>query len=516
MAGITLTMNQIRLVIRLLGEGLSQRKIAKQLGISRNTIRSYKQTLDRLGLSPQQAYALEEASLSALLFQQDHAPVTSERSRLLEEQLPALSKDLIHRHVTRQLLWEEYRQSHPDGYGYTQFCQRLNHYIERQDVTMVLFHQPGDVLEIDFAGDKLHYIDANTGEVVRCEVFLATLAYSKHTYVEALPNQSLGEFIPALANALRYFGGVPASIKCDNMRTAVKRSNRYEPTFTDALTQLSLHYGTTLTAARVRKPRDKPSVEGSVNAVYKQIYARLRNEQVFSVSELNAAIRTHLDRFAQRPFKGRNYSRQELFEQEEKSLLSPLPMEHFSLKQVVQAKVQINYHVTLGQDMHLYSVPYRYARKQTRIVYDQHQVEIYCGHERIAIHQRNRTRHTYTTLREHMPPNHQAIHDLRGMTPDDFLVRARVIGPATEQVISRILSSRSFVEQTHNSCLGLLRLAKRYGQQNLEEACTEAVLLPKAGYRIVKGILDRGPIKRPAQDFKTPEHANIRGAQSYH
>lgn len=256
---------------------------------------------------------------------------------------------------------------------------------------------------------------------------------------------------------------------------------------------MSLHYGTTLTTDRVRKPRDKPSVEGSVNAVYKQIYARLRNEQVFSVSELNAAIRTHLDRFAQRPFKGRNYSRQELFEQEEKSLLSPLPMEHFSLKQVVQAKVQINYHVTLGQDMNLYNVPYRYARKQTRIVYDQHQVEIYCGHERIAIHQRNRTRHTYTTLREHMPPNHQAIHDLRGMTPDDFLVRARVIGPATEQVISRILSSRSFVEQTHNSCLGLLRLAKRYGQQNLEAACTEAVLLPKAGYRMskVSWIADR-------------------------
>lgn len=515
MAGITLTMNQIRLVIRLLGEGLSQRKIATRLGISRNTVRSYNQTLERLGLGPKEAYALEEDSLAALLFQHDQVPMRSERSRLLEEELPTLAKELSRPHVTRQLLWEEYRQRHADGYGYTQFCQRLNHYIDCQDVTAVFAHQPGDVLEIDFAGDKLHYIDENTGEVVRCEVFMATLAYSKHTYVEALPNQSLGEFIPALANALRFFGGVPATIKCDNMRTAVKRSNRYEPAFTDALTQLSLHYGTTLTAARVGKPRDKPSVEGSVNAVYKQIYARLRNEQKFSVKELNAAIRIHLNHFAQRPFKGRNYSRQELFDQEERALLHPLPMDRFSLKHVVQAKVQINYHVTLGQDMHLYSVPYRYARKQTRIVYDQQQVEIYCGHERIAIHQRNRTRHTYTTLREHMPPNHQAIHDMRGMTADDFLARARVIGPATEQVIGRLLSSRSFVEQTHNSCLGLLRLAKRYGQQNLEAACGEALLLPKAGYRIVRDILDRGPIKRPVEEFKTPEHANIRGAQSY-
>lgn len=515
MAGNTLKMDQIRLLCRLLGEGLSQRKIASRLGVSRNTISSYVRSLDQQGLTPMQAYSMAQDDLMAVLFPREDLPEVSHKARQLDELLPDLARELGRKHVTRQLLWEEYREKYPDGLGYTTFCQRLNNHVQLQGLSAVFTHRPGEVMEIDFAGDKLHYIDVSTGEVVACDVFIATMAFSKYTYVEAVEGQRNRDLIHALANALTFMGGVPDTIRCDNMRAAVKRTDRYQPTFSDTLDQLSLHYNTHMVAARVGKPRDKPHVESSVHTAYTRIYARLRNESFFSLQELNAAIRSLLAELLDRPFKGRRESRSDLFRQEAEKL-RPLPAERFLLRSVVEAKVQRNYHVTLGQDMHLYSVPYIHARKQVRIVYDDRIVEVYLGQERIAVHMRSRARHTYTTLAEHMPPNHKAVMESRGMTPEDFTSRARVVGTNTERLMSRILSSRAFVEQTHNSCLGLLRLARRYGHPAMEQACSLAIEIPSAGYGTVRDILNRGPVDRPTEEFRIPDHDNIRGPSAYH
>lgn len=518
----SLRMHQIRRIFELKRDGQSVHNMKRITGLARNTIKGYLKKLDSSGLSAGQALDLHDDSLAAIVYAEDVELLPAGRTKDkryagFELRIAYFLAELRKRGVTRQLLWEEYLKEDPEGYSYSQFCEHLSTYSERDKAVMQFNHRPGEQLQIDFAGGKLGYLDRLTGEWIACEVLVCTLPYSHYIYAEALQSQKQEDFINGLVHALEFIGGVPQSIKCDNMRTAVNRSNRYEPQFTEAMEYMAAHYGTTCLTARVRKPRDKGSVEKAVDLSYKRIYAPLRHQTFYSLEELNTAVRKQLDILNNRAFKVREGSRRKIFMEEERSTLKELPSSRYQIKYVTGSKVQRNYHVIVGQDRHQYSVPYTLIGKRLKIIYTTDTVEIYDSLRRVAVHKRSYRKNGYTTLIEHRPPAHRYVAEQRAWSHEDFLRQASYIGQSTQRVIKRMLESNTFYEQTYNSCLGVLRLAKAYGNTRLEAACERAEDAPKINYGIISNILKNHLDQLPVNyhSSATPDHEQIRGPLSY-
>lgn len=517
----SLRMHQIRRIIEFHQQGCSIRQIEKLSGISRNTIREYLRRILVSSRSLEEILELDDESLQVIVYVEPIEKSRSGRSAddrydSIESQMVYYTSELRRRGVTRQLLWKEYRTDHPDGYSYSQFCEHLSRYLKRDQAVMHFVHRPGEQLQVDFAGDKLGYVDRNTGEWIACEVLVCVMPYSNYVYVEALRSQKQEEFIKGLSNALRYLGGVPPSIKCDNMRTAVVRADRYEPSFTEAMEYMAAHYSTTILTARVRKPRDKSSVEKAVDLAYKHIYAPLRDQVFHSPEQLNAAIRGQLEEFNSKPFKVKAGTRKQWFEEQEKARLKELPSAPYLIRKVAQSKVQRNYHVIVGEDRHQYSVPYTLIGRRLKIIYTTDTVEIYDNLQRVALHKRSYKKNSYTTLAEHMPPNHRHVTEQRGWDDEYFLREASYRGQAVQDVIKKILESKVFYQQAYNSCLGILRLSKQYGSQRLEAACKRALTAPVVNYGMIANILKRH-LDQSHLDLQqtTPSHEQIRGPQTY-
>jgi transposase len=516
MAAKPLQMHQIRRILELVIENYSTRKIAQLTSIARRTISEYRHLILATNIPLTDLLKCDDETLSAIVYHKSTSPLRDIRWQYLETRIPDLLLELKRTGVTRKLLWEEYRNENPDGYGYTQFCDHLASQLRIRDAVMHFHHTPGDQLEVDFAGDKLNYVDSSTGEIIPCEVLVCTLPFSQYAYIEAIWSQKQEHFIKALSNALYFFGGVPKSIKTDNMRTAVVKSDRYEPKFTEAMEFFGNYYGTTVLAARVRKPRDKPSVENAVVNTYRRIYAPLRNIIFTGREELNQALHLQMEKFNSAPFQKKEHSRKLLFEMHEKSVLKSLPDLLYEIRRTTKSKVQKNYHVILGEDWHQYSVPYTLIGKELKLIYTSDWVEIYHEQKRVAIHKRNLRKYGYTTLTAHMPANHVFIAEARGWDAPYFLKKAKLIGINTHDYIQRILSSKSFTEQTYNACLGIFRLVKQYGAQRMEAACARALNAPTANYRTIHNILMNGldKINEPEQ-LQIPLHDNIRGNDTY-
>lgn len=517
-----LRMHQIKRIIELYQEGRSIWETKRLTGLSRNTVRDYLRRIQSSGLGPAQLLALDDESLSAIVyvdgFEQGHSGRKLDaRYPTIEKNLDRYCSELRRRGVTRQLLWEEYRIEHPDGYAYSQFCEHLRSHSQKDQAVMHFTHQAGEQLQVDFAGDKSGYVDISTGEWISCEVLVCTMPYSNYMYVEALRSQKQEDFIGGLTNALHYLQGVPSCIKCDNMKTAVVRANRYEPQFTEAMEHVAAHYGTTILTARVRKPRDKSSVEKGVDLTYKRIYAPLRDQTFYSLEQLNSAFLKQLELFNARSFKSKTGCRKQWFESDEKPKLKNLPVTPYEIKHVTYGKVQRNYHLILGEDYHHYSVPFTLIGKRLKIIYTTLTVEVYHDLKRVALHSRNYKKHGYTTLREHMPVNHQHVTEQRGWDGEYFEQQASTIGEATLQIIRRVLESKIFYQQTYNSCLGILRLGKQYGKDRLEAACQRALTASVVNYGMIANILKRNLDKVPlAQSLSpVPRHEQIRGADFY-
>lgn len=518
MANKAITMLQIRRLLQLLISGVSERQIATELGMSRNTIATYVKRFKSSENSFADLLSLSDEELGNLCYNHSVESRKDQRYGRLAPKLSFFLSELNRTGVTRQLLWEEYRRDDPDGYSYQQFCEHLNTYYQIKAAVMPpLVHKPGSVVQIDFAGQKLSYIEKSTGEVIECPVLVAVLPYSSYTYVEALHNATLDQLIGALNRCIQYFGGVPASILTDNMKQMVTKSDRYEPSFTELAEQFSVFYNTSLMATRVAKPKDKSSVEKGVDLAYKRIYAPLRDITTYSLNELNYHIKICLEKHNSTLMQKKDYSRKDRFLQDEMPVLKPLPHTSFEVKYTVKAKVQKNYHVLLGQDWHYYSVPYQYIGKQTTIVYDSNIVEVFIGQKRIAGHKRNYRKHQYTTLELHMPSNHQHYKGMLGWDKEYFLNKAKPIGENLFQVISQLLESKQFTQQTFLSCKGLLRLAEKYGNSRIENACRMSLNAGYLSYKTIQNILENNVDKREAQplQFSLPLHENIRGSKEY-
>ncbi len=512
-------MLQIRRILQLLEKGESKRRISEVLHSGRHTIDDYVLKIEESGMSLPLLIKLSDADLAVLLYSQNKDPLPDQRFEDLKTRLDYFLKELTRTGVTKLRLWEEYRQQVLDGYSYSQFCEHIAVFTRKSAATMHFEHKPGERVQIDFAGKPLSYIDSSTGEIISCPVLVCVLPFSGYSYVEALQSACQEHLFPALGRCMSYFGGVPQNVLSDNMKQYVKKSNRYEPVFTEVCEHWSLYYNTTLSATRVSKPKDKPSVENTVHLAYMRVYAPLRNETYYSLKELNQGVLAKLDAHHRIPFQKRTYSRLDRFVQQELSLLKSLPAEPFLLKHTAMAKVQKNYHVILGEDWHQYSVPFRLIGKQLKIIYDTDEVEIYLGLQRIAVHQRDYRKHEYTTLEEHMPEKHQKHLETKGWDTDYFLGKAKELGESSFVIMNSILQSRTFTEQAYNACLGLLRLCERYGKDRFENACKRAIEAPRINYRLIDNILTNNLDKQTEEQmnlFTTiPDHENLRGPQAY-
>jgi transposase len=519
MANNLLPMILIRTIIQLLQKGIAYRRIARELQLSRNTVKDYIKSLRSSNHSLEALQTLDDAALSALVYAGSKGQQPDSRREDFRLRLPYFKEELRRTGVTRLLLWQEYRKQYPAGYGYSQFCELLAQMGQIQNATMHFTHRPAEVMMVDFAGDLLHYANQQTGELVPCPVFVAVLPYSGYSFAIALPDARQTNVIKALNGCLQYLEGVPQSLKCDNMKQVVSKSCRYEPLFTDTLQQWALHNGITLMATRPAKPKDKASVENEVKLTYQRIYAPLRDRMFFSLNELNAAIQEQLSEHHRLPFQNKTYNRLQQFSAEEKPLLQPLPAHAFHIKHSVAAKVQRNYHITLGEDGHHYSVPFSFIGKTVTVVYDSDTVEIYFELGRIALHTRSYKKHGHTTLSEHMPESHRRYWEQKGWDCGYFLLEAEKIGPNCVLYIQGMLKVRQFAGQTYRSCLGILRLAKAYGTERLEAACKRALKGCNFSYRTVRNILMNNlDVLESAEQpclFTMPAHDNLRGPEAY-
>jgi transposase len=522
MANKILQMMNIKQILRRLEQGESQNLIAKELCVHKRTVRSYKELLEAEGIGIEQALALPDEKLIALI--NKHKPRetthTGKRYAVLEAKFEHYNSELKKTGVTLQLLWEEYKVQHLDGYGYSQFVYHIGHYRNRNKLTMHLQHEPGQFLQIDFAGDKLSYVDESTGELIWCEVLICALPFSGYSLALALPSQKQSDFVSGINWMLKQLGVLPQALKIDNLKSGVIKAARYEPDFNELLVQLAEHYGLVLKATRVCKPKDKPSVENAVLQVYRNVHARLRNEQFCGLKALNQAIVPQMEFFNRKNFQGKEYSRYDLFQEEIKQM-NPMPGNPFELIQQSSAKVQNDYHVLLGADKHKYSVPYLYYKQQVSIQFTDTLVRIYNNrNECIATHTRVKNAYKYSTLHEHMPPNHQSYSEQLQWSGAYYVLQAEQIGMHTKNYIHKLLKSKPYEQLSYDSCKGLLSLTRTYKKEQIELACEHFSEVEANSYKPVKNLLEKwkkesfgdGDLLLPsASSTRTPsQHSNLR------
>jgi transposase len=511
-----IVMEQLKQILQLKSDGIGIREIARRTGISRNSVRKYLAMLKPA--SAEDGRELSNGDLANRAYNNDQMEHDALRLEQLTLHFAACGSELLKTGVTRHLLWQEYLSLQPDGYSYSRYCYHLRQYLKKSDVSMHLEYQPGDMIMVDFAGKKQYYVDVHTGERIECQVFVAILPYSGLIFCKAVHSQQTADFTSCINSMLKYYAGVPATILCDNLKTAVIRPSRYEPVFTDICYQLSEHYATTFSATRPYSPRDKAMVERAVSIVYAHVYAPLRNDEFTSLTGLNEAMRRQLYLLNNKPYKNTAYSRWYFYDTHEQSLLKPLPSESFSPKKVVVLTVQRNYHVQLSEDHLYYSVPYQYAGKKVKVLYDTRVVEIYLNTDRIALHMRKPHCKAYTTIADHMPPHHQRMQTIKGWNKEDLLLQATSIGTATLQAATLMLENSFYIEQNYKACFGMLMLQKKYSKQRLEAACSRALQGTRVNYTMIKNILDRGLDKQIMvlqNNSNIPTHDNIRGKDHY-
>ena len=508
-------MEKIKQIMEFYEQGVPLKKICRLVGVSRNTVRGY---VRRIKASQIDLDSEDEAVIRQVVYGSSRS-VDERREVEFATRLPRLVLEFGRVGVTLQLLWQEYKIENPAGFCYSRFCKKVKSYKARQDVTLRLEHKAADVLSVDYAGKKIRWVDKKTGEIIYSEVLVCTMPYSGFMFAVAVASQRQEDFIHAINQAFLFIGGTPRVLLSDNLKSFVTRADRYEPKFSELCIQLSSHYGIELNATRSGRPKDKAHVERHVNILYNQVYGPLRNEVFHSTEQINLAFIDRLDIINKKLYQGKSFSRYDLFVRDEKPHLKELPSELFEVKKSTRGKVQRNYHVILGEDKHQYSVPYTHVGQTTDIVYTSKSIEVYLGTDRIAVHKRDRRKHAYSTLSIHMPEKHIKYWEQKGWDAAYFKSQAQRIGENTAWAISTILQSKVFIEQTYNACLGVMRLAKTYTPERLENACRKAKTTHRVNYGILKNILknnmDKIPDKTTADLFSIPQHNNIRGASNY-
>jgi transposase len=488
----------------------SYRDIGLSLNVSKSTVYDYLARAKIAGISWPLPEDMSEQDLYDKLF----LPVSQ---AVIQRPLPEweeIHRELRKKGMTLRLLWREYRDIHPDGLGYTQFCERYRAYVKTITPVMRQVHKGGEKTFVDYAGMTLPWIDPATGEVHEAQIFVGALGASQLIFSEATATQQLPDWIQSHIRMWEYFGGVSEIVVPDNLLSGVTKAHRYDPDINANYQHFSEHYGFAIVPARVREPKDKAKVENAVGCVTKQILAALRHITFTSIGEINAAIKPRLAVLNNQSFQKMKTSRRELFEIIDKPALKPLPPERYHYAEWLNAKVHIDYHFLF--DNHYYCVPYQYIHHPVQVRATSKTVECFYKGKRIAVHTRSHIRYGFTTLKEHMPPAHLAQAE---WSPERMKRWAGKIGPQTSQFIDHMIASRAFPQQAFRSCLGLLRMSDRFGEMRLEKACAIALTVGATRYQQVESILkkrlDTLPNSREQDEFIISEHENIRGPKYY-
>jgi transposase len=505
-------MRKVKEVLRLRDElGMSYSQIRQSCGVSLGTVNNLLTRAEQAGLTTwDQVRELGEEALERRLYQRADGGHWLEARPLPD--WAAVDRDLRrHRHLTLKLVWGEYIQAHPDGYGFTQFCEHFRRWRREpgRTVTLRQEHRPGAALQVDYAGDTVVVMDA--GVAREAQIFVACLPFSGLIYAEATWSQRVEDWLSSHVRAVTAMGGVAAALVPDNLKSGVTRANFFDPVLTASYYELARHYGTAVLPARGGEPRDKPAVENAVLQVERWILAPLRHRTFFGLDELNAAIAPLREALNNRPLSPpREGTRRSVFEAEERALLRPLPAEPYVVGQWELCRaVGADYHVVV--DGHYYSVPSALAHTRVDVFTTPTLVSIFQRGERVASHPRSPVKGGHTTRPEHMPPSHRAVVE---RTPERLRAEAAAIGVATATYVDRLIDSRRHVGQGVRAACGVIRLSGRHGAAAREKACERALAAGVLSPRFVEGLLKAAarPVLPDAIDGGPGEHGNVRGS----
>ena len=504
-------MRRIREVLRLRAElGANLSAIAAGAKLARSTVRTYLDRAAAAGLDTAAAEGLSDAALEAALF----PPAPAAEGRALPDWAAVDQELRRHKHVTRKLLWMEFKAIHPDGFGFSQFKLRLSEWQKAsgRGLSMRQVHHAGETVQVDYAGDTVAVMDDGTARTA--QIFVACLPCSGLIYAEASWTQATEDWLATHVRMFAFLGGVPAKVVPDNLKVGVTHASYYDPVINASYAGLIRHYGTAVVPARARKPRDKPGVENGVLQGCRWLMAPLRHRQFFSLTELNRALALLLGELNDKPLTPpREGSRRSLFEAVERAALKPLPIEPYVVGHwAIGASVNVDYHVAV--EWNFYSVPYALVRKRVDVFITRSGVQIFHRGERAASHVRLAGQNHWATLDEHMPPAHSAVAN---RTPDWVRGQAAKTGVATAAYVERLLTGRDHIEQGVRSCLGILRLATRYPGEQVEAACLRAMAAGASSSGYVEHLLKSGrPFADTVAEDGIGHHRNVRGAGYYH
>jgi transposase len=507
-----LTMRQLRYMLRLHHDGVSAREIGRTLGVARSTIQDNLRRAQASGIAWPVSAELTDDILEQRLFARGGTKAGLRRRS--EPDWGTLARELKRAGVSLMVLWEEYRETQPDGYGYSRFCDLFREFERRLSPVMRQHHVAGDKVFVDYSGKRIAIVEPGTGVVHDAEIFVGVLGASSYTYAEASFTQTLPDWIGAHVRMFRFFGGVPRLVVPDNLKSGVHKASFYDPEINRSYGMMAAHYGVGVLPARPRKPRDKAKVEAGVRFAQSYILGRLRHQTFFSLAECNTAIASCLDRMNAHVMRRLGVSRRDLFDSIERSALQPLPAQDYEYAEWRLARVGLDYHVEVKD--FFYSVPHTLIRAEVDIRLTARTVEIFHRGRRIAAHQRRYGGRRHGTDPDHMPSSHRRYAE---WTPDRFRRWARTIGPNTEALVIAVLTHRPHPEQGFRTCLGILRLYRGIEPMRAEAISARALEIGAMNYRSVASILtnnlDRVASRQSRDEPTLFDHPNVRGPRYF-
>lgn len=508
-------MSTIKEVLRLkyLGQ-LSNRKI-ELLGIaSKSVISNYVSRFQKCGLDIHSALALDDDELGVVLYP-ELKPKNRRNNAKPHPDWNYIHNELKKKGMTRQLLWEEYRENNPDGLGITQFKEHYARYAATLNPSMRQIHYAGDKLFVDFSGLTMPIVNAKTGEVSKAQIFVAVLGASGYTFVHAVESQSTESFIECHNESFSFYGGVPNQVVPDNLKAAVISNTKGKVRLNESYADMGRHYGVAIVPARPYKPQDKSKAELGVKGIQRWILMKLRHHTFFDINELNDAIASLLDAYNAKMIKRLGKSRAELFEELDKPVLHPLRSNRYIYREFKRATVAIDYHIEL--DSNGYSVPYAYLGKKVDVWYSRHSVTISHQGSVIAQHKRCTNPYDDSTILSHMPASHQ--YQFEKWNPGRILNWASSIGADTVKLMQHIMKQRSHPVRGYKSCMVILNFSKTYGNEALELTCNKALEINASSVSSIESILKRKTYlkEEPSQPANNlfNAHENLRGANTY-
>jgi len=487
---------------------LNNTQISKALGCSRGAVAEYLHRANAAGLLWPLPLELDDAQLERRLF----PPIARSQTRPLPD-FNYIHTELKKKGVILLQLWSEYKEEHPDGYGFSQFCEHYSRFEKKLNLVMRQEHKAGDKAFSDFAGKTLPITNPITGEIQQAHLFVCTLGASGFTFIELFSDETTESWCNGHAAAFSYFDGSPRICVPDNPKPVITKACPYEPDVNPSFAQMAAHYNVAVLPARVRKPKDKAKVEAAVGLATRWVLAVLRNRTFFSLAEARAAVRELLNKLNDRPFKKISGSRRSLYETIDRPALKPLPIVPYEYAHHKKASVGMDYHVEY--EKHFYSVPYQLRDEVVELRVTSSTIEIFFKGKRITSHPRSSAENKSTTIKEHRPANHRAYGDC---AHDKITAWAQKIGPSAVELVSEIMRHQKLAESAYRTCIGILRLSKKFEDERLEAACARALAINARTFSSVRSILnsnlDQHPLPEKPNQLSIV-HANIRGAQAF-